>query len=618
MQRTAALYFGGERSQVVVEATTALNTIDTGDFTFEAWFKGIEAEQPIHPQLMSNRSTVAAGFLLGFHERWRNSPHKLPYIQLGEMNGVIKPDETPCLLEGIWHHFALTRQGNTVFYYLDGQFYGSVSHPLMASPVQGGFLYLGRDRPAFENTGFRGCIAEVRIWNQFREESDIRQSMNIRLTGSESGLIHYYPLSEGSGQIAHDLAADESIGILMGDATWQVETFPPNFPADSEIFSRGYEELRARALIRYESRLEQLAELTNGQYNTSWQRHQAPEQEIQGRSPSPLERKVLAICEYCQFYACSSYLVCAVHPTGVEGDSCTDYQSIVPEANCWNFTEILTVDHQEDLGNSITLDLMAIPDGEFLMGSPPNEMKPDWEIDEEPQHLVRLHDFAMGKFPVTQAQWRVVATFPKIERDLDPDPSDHKGDDHPVEHVSWYDAIEFCARLSRHTGRNYRLPSEAEWEYACRAGTTTPFHFGESLPPPTANYDSNQTCHNSPADVCRPRPWESFRPGHWEICPQRTTAVGHYEVTNAFGLYDMHGNVFEWCLDVFQDGYEGAPTDGSAWLTGGNDSQRMLRGGVWNFCAWQCRSAHRNRDEAESRNGNIGFRVVCDTHSSPA
>jgi formylglycine-generating enzyme required for sulfatase activity len=116
--------------------------------------------------------------------------------------------------------------------------------------------------------------------------------------------------------------------------------------------------------------------------------------------------------------------------------------------------------------------MVAIPGGQFLMGSPENE--PERSNDESPQHTVTIQPFYMGKFPVTQAQWKAVAALPKVKIDLNPDPSYFKGANRPVENVSWDDAIEFCARLSNKTGKPYRLPSEAEWEYAARAGTTTP------------------------------------------------------------------------------------------------------------------------------------------------
>ena len=144
----------------------------------------------------------------------------------------------------------------------------------------------------------------------------------------------------------------------------------------------------------------------------------------------------------------------------------------------------------------------------------------------------------MGKYQITQAQWKAVASLPKIERDLEPNPFMFKGDDHPLETVSWLDAVEFCQRLSKKTGKEYRLPTEAEWEYAARAGTTTAYYFGNDITDKLANYNSNIG---------------------------QTTAVGKYQ-PNAFGLYDMHGNVWEWCQDDWHSNYEDAPEDGSAWL----------------------------------------------------
>src|SRR4028119_1326205 len=145
----------------------------------------------------------------------------------------------------------------------------------------------------------------------------------------------------------------------------------------------------------------------------------------------------------------------------------------------------------EDLGKGIALEMVLIPGGTFLMGSPADEL--ERKSSEEPQHQVTLKLFFIGKYSVTQAQWKAVADLPQVNTKLDPDPSRFKGENRPVERVSWYDAVEFCDRLSQKTGRQYRLPSEAEWEYACRAGTTTPFHFGETITPALANYDGNYT-----------------------------------------------------------------------------------------------------------------------------
>jgi formylglycine-generating enzyme required for sulfatase activity len=259
---------------------------------------------------------------------------------------------------------------------------------------------------------------------------------------------------------------------------------------------------------------------------------------------------------------------------------------------------------QEPLGDQLTLDLVDIPGGEFFMGSPPDEVGRDVHQssfpdtvgkDVEAQHRVTVAPFALGQFPVTQAQWRAVATLPRVNQDLDPDPSNFKGDRRPVEQVSWDAAVEFCDRLSQHTGKPYRLPSEAEWEYACRAKTTTPFHFGDTLSTDLANYDGNYTYGTGAKGEYR----------------QATTAVGQFGVANAFGLFDLHGNVFEWCLDHWHPSYEGAPTDGSAWITDGDEGRRLLRGGSWFNNPGSCRSANRDGSARDSRSLNIGFRLVC-------
>ena len=256
----------------------------------------------------------------------------------------------------------------------------------------------------------------------------------------------------------------------------------------------------------------------------------------------------------------------------------------------------------EDLENGIHLELVAIPGGTFQMGSPDTEE--GREGTESPQHRVTVPSFLMGKYPITQAQWKAVAAFPKADRDLNPDPSNFKGSNRPVEQVSWNDAMEFCARLSKKTGHNYRLPSEAEWEYACRAGTATPFHFGETITTDLANY--------------RGTDWEyqgTTYPGSYGVglkgeYREKTTEVGSFP-PNGFGLYDMHGNVWEWCLDHWHENYEGAPRDGSAWVTGGDSDKRLLRGGSWPFDPWNCRSALRNRLNPGLRYYYFGFRVVC-------
>ncbi len=200
------------------------------------------------------------------------------------------------------------------------------------------------------------------------------------------------------------------------------------------------------------------------------------------------------------------------------------------------------------------------------------------------QHKVTLESFMMSQTQVTQAQWKIVAGSPKIKIDLTFDPSMFKGDDIPVHNVSWNDAIEFCARLSNYTGYAVTLPSESQWEYACRAGTTTKYSFGSEA---GLFADRHMACYPIQAPV----------------------PVMLYPL-NPWGLADMHGNVWEWCLDHWHVSYVGAPTDGRPWLKG-NDSIRLLRGGSWNSLPGLCRSAYRNRDLPANAYYDVGFRVVC-------
>jgi formylglycine-generating enzyme required for sulfatase activity len=244
----------------------------------------------------------------------------------------------------------------------------------------------------------------------------------------------------------------------------------------------------------------------------------------------------------------------------------------------------------EELSKGITLEMVLIPGDTFMMGSP--IFKGD--ADERPQHQVTIEPFFMGKFPITQAQWRAVAALPKVKQTLNPHPSKFKGSNRPVENVSWHEAVEFCVRLSEKTGRDYRLPSEAEWEYACRAGTTTSFHFGETITPDLVNCtDSNSYAVESKS---------KYR--------KETTDVGSFEVANAFGLYDMHGLVWEWCADHWHNNYSGAPSDGTVWEVGGDVHRRVLRGGSWSFSAELCRSASRSWNESDGGLRICGFRVV--------
>ena len=245
----------------------------------------------------------------------------------------------------------------------------------------------------------------------------------------------------------------------------------------------------------------------------------------------------------------------------------------------------------EGLGEAIPLQMLLIPAGNFSMGSPEDESE---RGDDEVQHEVTIPPLFLGRYPIAQAQWRAVAALEQVNRELKPDPSRFKGGNRPVEQVSWYGAVEFCDRLSNHTNRPYRLPAEAEWEYACRAGTTTPFHFGKTLTTEVANYNGNYTYNDGPES--------EYREG--------TTPVDGFDIANAFGLCDMHGNVWEWCQDHYGS-YDQTPTDSSAWSTEEKNGFRVLRGGSWDFDLWNCRSAQRLINTPVNANLNIGFRVSC-------
>jgi formylglycine-generating enzyme required for sulfatase activity len=239
--------------------------------------------------------------------------------------------------------------------------------------------------------------------------------------------------------------------------------------------------------------------------------------------------------------------------------------------------------YTEDLGSGVRLTLMLIPAGEFIMGAPEDE--PESDDRERPQHLVRVSQFLLGCYPVTQEQWRVVAGYERINKELNPDPSGFRGDKRPVEQVSWDDAQEFCQRLSAKSEKNYRLPSEAQWEYACRAGTLTPFSFGEIITTEVVNYANYKG--------------------------NKTTDAGIFPA-NDWGLFDMHGNVWEWCEDDLHNSYKGAPDDGSAWMDSDRIDGKLLRGGSWNRFLRNCRSANRGSGTRGGSNFDVGFRVCCE------
>ena len=277
----------------------------------------------------------------------------------------------------------------------------------------------------------------------------------------------------------------------------------------------------------------------------------------------------------------------------------------------------------ERLGDTESLTMVRIPAGSFQMGSA--EQEPGRHANEGPVHKVALAEFLIGQTPVTQAQWRAVARWTpqhgeRWGRELNPEPAKFQGEEarllagemntgrRPVERVSWLEAIEFCSRLSQRTGRNYTLPSEAQWEYACRAGTSTAYSFGAIIYSDLANFRGTDASRfSSPA----PDPQPLFR--------EQTTPVGMFPA-NAWGLYDIHGNVWEWCLDSVHRSYEGGPYDGSAWEDPQalKIEQRITRGGSWSMPPRYCRSAFRfpyrspsKADVPDVLYDDVGFRLVC-------
>jgi formylglycine-generating enzyme required for sulfatase activity len=216
----------------------------------------------------------------------------------------------------------------------------------------------------------------------------------------------------------------------------------------------------------------------------------------------------------------------------------------------------------------VKLELVKVAAGSFNMGSNESDQ-------EKPIHRVNLREFFIGKYPVTQAQYQAV---------IGKNPSIFKGSQNPVEEVSWHDAVKFCEELSKRIGQKVKLPSEAQWEYACRAGSTGKYCFGD---------DVNQLEKYA---------WYNKNSG------SKTHPVRE-KLANSWGLHDMHGNVWEWCEDIWHENYNGAPTDGSSWLNDGDQCRRALRGGSWGSYGYDCRSAGRVRLNAVN-SLDSGFRVV--------
>ena len=219
----------------------------------------------------------------------------------------------------------------------------------------------------------------------------------------------------------------------------------------------------------------------------------------------------------------------------------------------------------EDLGGGIDLEMVLIPspaENASEVESQFSSIKPDSLIASE---------IFMSKYPITQSQWKAVSRFPEIDHQLLESPSKFTGKDLPVESISLFDAIEFCRRLAKKFNCNYRLPTEAEWEYACRGGTKTKFNFGDAIDTSCANFLDERSGSGA----------------------KSTTLVGHFAYPNSFGLYDMHGNVYEWCLNQ------------------GKESLGVIRGGSWRDLANGCSSSHRRKRDGREKSDFIGFRIFC-------
>ncbi len=258
--------------------------------------------------------------------------------------------------------------------------------------------------------------------------------------------------------------------------------------------------------------------------------------------------------------------------------------------------------------------MVVAPSGKFLMGSPKDEpQRESWKAGtESPQHEVTIpKPFAIGRCAVTRQQFAafVAATGHKTdggahvwtgsEWKMDPskswrDPGFAQDDSHPVVCVNWNDAQAYTAWLSQASGASYRLPTEAEWEYVCRAGSATPFWWGSSISPHQANYDGSAEPYKGGGNKGEYR--------------KRTVPAKHFDA-NPWGLYQVHGNVLEWCEDCWNDSYKGAPADGSAWTTG-DCSYRVLRGGSWGSGPQDLRAAYRDDGSPDGRGYSIGFRVA--------
>ncbi|MGK7894700.1 MAG: SUMF1/EgtB/PvdO family nonheme iron enzyme [Xenococcus sp. (in: cyanobacteria)] len=291
-------------------------------------------------------------------------------------------------------------------------------------------------------------------------------------------------------------------------------------------------------------------------------------------------------------------------PIGIKLDTVESILNPTPTPKPSLIQEIRTINdsnqnyyRQKIIVREVTLEMVKVPSGKFMMGATENEHY----SAEKPRHQVEVKSFWIGKYPITQEQWQAVADMDKVFQNLDSNPSHFKGNKLlPVEKVSWYDALEFCARLSSHTGVAYRLLSETEWEYACRANTETAYFFSSNL---------------------------SRRYARFSDPLGRTVPIGTYP-PNDFGIHDMHGNIWEWCADPWHDDYNNAPNNSIVWDEKhqvsnyyldiknniseliNDDRWRVIRGGSWADTSNQCRSAFRYDQDPNAKGNTIGFRIA--------
>jgi formylglycine-generating enzyme required for sulfatase activity len=271
----------------------------------------------------------------------------------------------------------------------------------------------------------------------------------------------------------------------------------------------------------------------------------------------------------------------------------SDWSVVRQQGKANQFVQIL----DDSVAPPLTIEMVSVPQGTFMMGSADSLPVSEISENEKPQHRVTVEEFFMGRYPITQAQWRFVAGLEIVNRNLEREPSHFVGDELPVDSINWYEAVEFCERLSRHTGRQYSLPTEAQWEYACRAGTSSLFHFGDIISPEFSNYQPSESSVKSLEGEYR----------------EKTTPVSYFKnFANNFGLCDMHGNVLEWCLDQYTSYDRRQESAGENNTIGDQkDVNRALRGGCWFYGAKECRSASREFYQPNDKHYNFGLRIVC-------